>query len=629
MSDRSSRAQLSVPASRLIKRSASASPIPSGKPQTTSTFKRSPVVTRSSPKPAASVNMSLSDFIAAADRLIKFEARIDGPGDSNATHAAQLRAFEIRRDRVKALWDDAEQQYKVCARALSQGASSGEVEAMEAKFDNCYSVYERCTTHLGVQIDALSVSSTPPAPMSAPFASSGGCRLPPVDTEVFHGDYLRWPTFRDLFTAIYIQNPRLTPVEKLFHLNSKTADDANALVAECPLTNDGFASAWDALCDRYENKRLLVNSQLKILLNLPKVTKESGAALRELHGNIHRCVTAIAQAQISTENWDCILVFLCTSKLPEHTRSLWEHSLTRKSDIPAWKDVSLFISEHARALEAMEGDRSLPKVPGSDPKSTVSNSHKKVHAFESQVHSKSKKCDLCAKENHPVRLCPRFIQMSLAARETYIKRRQLCLNCFAQGHQLRDCTSIHNCAKCKGRHNTLLHREGSTATSSSSGAAVTPGTSEVPCNVQSYFTADTPGVLLGTAVIDVCHLGVTYPARALIDSGSEATFISERLFRLMKLPFRSVQTQVSGLGHSVAAKSTKLCDFHIGTPLKPRLRIEASALVIPRLSGNLPSYPIPQQLLNNLPDIPLADPLFFKSAQIDVLLGADILPADH
>jgi len=42
---------------------------------------------------------------------------------------------------------------------------------------------------------------------------SSGCRLPPCDTEVFTGDYLRWPTFRDLFTAIYINNQRLSPVE--------------------------------------------------------------------------------------------------------------------------------------------------------------------------------------------------------------------------------------------------------------------------------------------------------------------------------------------------------------------------------------------------------------------------------
>jgi len=56
--------------------------------------------------------------------------------------------------------------------------------------------------------------------------------LPPCDTEVFEGDYLKWPTFRDLCTAVYINNTRLTPVEKLFHLNVKTSGEANAIVAK-------------------------------------------------------------------------------------------------------------------------------------------------------------------------------------------------------------------------------------------------------------------------------------------------------------------------------------------------------------------------------------------------------------
>jgi len=59
---------------------------------------------------------------------------------------------------------------------------------------------------------------------------STGCRMPPCDAEFFTGDYLRWPTFRDLFTTIYINNPRLTPVEKLFHLNAKTRGDAHHIV---------------------------------------------------------------------------------------------------------------------------------------------------------------------------------------------------------------------------------------------------------------------------------------------------------------------------------------------------------------------------------------------------------------
>jgi len=60
---------------------------------------------------------------------------------------------------------------------------------------------------------------------------------------------MRWPTFRDLFTAIYINNPGLTPVEELFHLNAKTSGDA---VSNCPLTNDGFRSVWPNLTERFE-----------------------------------------------------------------------------------------------------------------------------------------------------------------------------------------------------------------------------------------------------------------------------------------------------------------------------------------------------------------------------------------
>jgi len=64
---------------------------------------------------------------------------------------------------------------------------------------------------------------------------SSGCWLPQCDSEVFTGDYLRWSTFRD------INNPRLTPVEKLFHLNAKTSGDAHNIVSSSPLPTMAFA----------------------------------------------------------------------------------------------------------------------------------------------------------------------------------------------------------------------------------------------------------------------------------------------------------------------------------------------------------------------------------------------------
>jgi len=94
-------------------------------------------------------------------------------------------------------------------------------------------------------------SQIPQAPVTpSQNSTSYGCRLPPIDTEVFSGGYLRWPTFRDLFTAIYVDNPSLTPVEKLFHLNSKTSGEAHSIVSRSPLTNDGFRSAWINLTEQ-------------------------------------------------------------------------------------------------------------------------------------------------------------------------------------------------------------------------------------------------------------------------------------------------------------------------------------------------------------------------------------------
>ncbi|KAH8272060.1 hypothetical protein KR026_003127, partial [Drosophila bipectinata] len=114
---------------------------------------------------------------------------------------------------------------------------------------------------------------------------------------------------------------------------------------------------------------------------------------------------------------------------------------------------------------------------------------------------------------------------------------------------------------------------------------------------------------------------------ALIDSGSEATFITERLFNLVKPPFKTIQAQVSGLNQTISAQSTKLCHFSIRSPSRPGLQLETAAYVLPQLAGNLPSYPISRDRLKGLPNITLADPNFFESSQVDVLLGADILPS--
>ncbi|XP_043064772.1 uncharacterized protein LOC122320679 [Drosophila ficusphila] len=188
----------------------------------------------------AASDLALNQFIEVSDRLSEFEARCNTPSPTPPS----MSMLNIRREEVRALWERIKKEYDECnVRLISAGDSAADsLPILRAKYNYCYGVYERC----GANIEDL-IAQAPRTPQTQADPSQtyvpSGCRLPPCDTEVFTGDYLRWPTFRDLFTAIYINNPRLTPVEKLFHLNSKTSGEAHTIVAKSPLTNDGFRSA--------------------------------------------------------------------------------------------------------------------------------------------------------------------------------------------------------------------------------------------------------------------------------------------------------------------------------------------------------------------------------------------------
>jgi len=60
---------------------------------------------------------------------------------------------------------------------------------------------------------------------------------------------------------------------------------------------------------------------------------------------------------IETENWDCLLVYMCSPKLPKLTMSLWEQSLHNKAEIPSWQELISFLTERHRTLEAINDVR--------------------------------------------------------------------------------------------------------------------------------------------------------------------------------------------------------------------------------------------------------------------------------
>ena len=155
-------------------------------------------------------------------------------------------------------------------------------------------------------------------------------------------------------------------------------------------------------------------------------------------------------------------------------------------------------------------------------------------------------CAFC-EQKHVSSSCT--VVTDVSARKEALRKAGRCYVCLRKGHISRDCRSTGSCNKCRGRHHhAVCPRRNENATNpsivSSSPIAEdvnqTSGATHRPTNV-SYVDSQTP-ILLQTAKLQLYSLNDTVDppscneARAVMDSGSQRTYVTSRLRESLRLP---------------------------------------------------------------------------------------------
>ena len=120
--------------------------------------------------------------------------------------------------------------------------------------------------------------------------------------------------------------------------------------------------------------------------------------------------------------------------------------------------------------------------------------------------------------------------------------------------------------------------------------------------------------------------GLLVKVRALLDNGSTSPFVSKRLVQSLRLPRSQHRIQVSGIsGSSASSPVQSVASFQISSTHTNGRKIDLTAIVLPRVTCNLPVNPVSFDLSwTHLTGLPLADPSFGEPGCVDVLLGIDI-----
>ncbi|XP_075990153.1 uncharacterized protein LOC142985792 [Anticarsia gemmatalis] len=334
-------------------------------------------------------------------------------------------------------------------------------------------------------------------------------RLPKIDLPKFSGSYQDWLEFRDTFTSIIHKNDSIDKINKLHYLRASLKGSASLVVDNLDFRSENYDAAWKLLCDRYDNKRLLVNNHVQALFNIQPIKHESSKSLRYVIDTTNKNLRALSTLGQPVQHWDTLVIYIGTSKLDQVTNREWEEHRNTLTDPPTLNIFITFLSSRADLLETLEESRSSNSNYSTHSVGTKSKS------FLTHTEDKSTQisCPLC-QQNHFIFSCKDFRSLSPQDRLKKVNSYKICVNCLKSDHDVSKCKSGH-CKYCSKKHNTLLHDHDTS-----------PNIQNIVLSANHSATSRV--VLLSTALVEVMDdRGNHRQARILLDNGSTANFISE------------------------------------------------------------------------------------------------------
>ncbi|KAL6419298.1 hypothetical protein ACFW04_013938 [Cataglyphis niger] len=446
---------------------------------------------------------------------------------------------------------------------------------------------EAYLTQKGMFLDALrrlrSAERTEAPAAEAP-SQPPRTTLPRIQLPQFSGLYEDWPSFRDLFHSLIGKDDSAANVEKLHYLKACLKGEAELLIRSLPTTGENLIARG----------------------SIPRVKGESSAELRNLYHGVLSTVGSLESIGRPITSGKDLFVHLVVDLLDSRSRREWESAISDKTDPPTYAEVIQFLDRRLHTVESLQPSK--PEPSAAKPGVTFGRSPRVLHVRKSE--GKRDRCSLCRQE-HYIMLCDAYKAKTASKRRQHVERHQLCFNCLGK-HKVSDCPSKRTCSFCDARHHSTLHDAYSSET--------------VKSSLSASRAAKASAVLLATARVRVTdRFGVLHSARALIDQGSEVSFVAESLAQRLQLARSRAATSIVGVGGQPASARGRV-EFTL-TPLRDGPPLRVSALVLKRLTTYHGGTRVSRKTWPHIDGIELADPDFFAADPVEILLGADVCAA--
>ncbi|KAI5641559.1 hypothetical protein NE865_06316 [Phthorimaea operculella] len=535
-------------------------------------------------------------------KLTLFEKYINNLKDLESINDIQRGEISLRLANTESLLQEFESvQLEIESYLEEDEISDDELEQFQTRY---YSIVA-LAKHLS-QDDAESSKSSHHS--SSSFKSlpknnyaNNAVKLPTISLPSFDGSVENWLEYRDTYLSLIHNNDMLGAIQKFHYLRSSLTGSALQVIKSLEFSETNYATAWELLEGRFNNKRLLIHNHVKALFAINNINKESPSNLRKLIDHILKNLRALEGLGEPTSHWDTLIIHIVTSKLDSVTEREWEqHKSSLLGDTS--KSITLdqllkFMKDRADMLVMINHSKKSLNITSPTPAS----SHHQVHSYfttniannknnashktntkryaptPAHAHAPARfnnknfarSCPVCT-GNHPLYSCSDFLRLSATERLKVLNDKHLCVNCMRTGHGADACW-FGPCKQpnCDLKHNSLVHG----AETSRDRAEKTTGENSTHTSLHSAYqgkiTADKPGLpilkpsLLSTALVDVADSrNCLHTIRCVLDNGSQRCIVSESLIKKLDLNLIQSTHKITGVGQTVTS-SSHICELKL------------------------------------------------------------------
>ena len=260
-------------------------------------------------------------------------------------------------------------------------------------------------------------------------------------------------------------------------------------------------------------------------------------------------------------------------------------------------------------------------------------------ASQTQATSYSQlQCPLCERIGHELIKCFEFKKKSLEERRSIVNAKGLCFGCLKLGHFSADCQERLICKECKKSHPTLLHgaksnkhctRNRNNVSSYQQAARQSEGESananSTVCRSLDMQSDVTTSMIIPVIVHHKDNPDNKVKTYALLDDGSDSTFITDNLLTMMGLEGTDVSLQLNTM-HGKEKICTRRVDGliiqDIGKSVVINLPKTYSRAAIPSHRHNFPSPEIANKW-SHLRRIKHLIPIVENDPSVGLLVGCN------